>query len=82
MILLETIFSMIVVFFIAKIINKPLLKDRQVSLKEKNVTITASSLLVIGIILALRYIFGYLGFLVDSFQVFGFGVPDSFEQMK
>lgn len=81
MVLLETIFSMIVVFFIAKIVNKPLLKDSQVSLKEKNVTITASSLLVIGIILALRYTFGYLGLLVDSFQVFGSGVPDSFKQI-
>ena len=81
MVLLETIFSMIVVFFIAKVINKPLLKDSQVSLKEKNVTITASSLLVIGIILALRYTFGYLGLLIDSFQVFGSGVPDSFKQI-
>ena len=81
MILLETILSMIVVLFIAKIINKPFLKDRQISLKEKNITISASSLLSIGIILALRYIFGYLGFLVDSFQVFGSGVPDSFKQI-
>ena len=81
MILLETILSMIVVLFIAKIINKPFLKDRQISLKEKNITISASSLLSIGIILALRYIFGYLGFLVDSFQVFGSGVPDSYKQI-
>jgi hypothetical protein len=82
MILLETIFSMIIIIFIANFINKPFSKDNQASIKEKNVTLAVSSLLVIGFNLVLRYAFGYLGFLIDNLQIFGSGVPDSFEQIE
>ena len=82
MIILETIFSIIIVYFITKFINKPLIKDTQVSLKEKNIIFATSSLLVIGINLALRYLFGYLGFLIETFQIFGSGVPNSYEQLE
>ena len=66
MIILDTIFSIIIVYFIAKFITKPLIKDSQVSLKEKYIPFVLSSLLVIGINLALRYILGFLGFMVAT----------------
>ncbi|MFW9878239.1 MAG: ABC transporter ATP-binding protein [Candidatus Thorarchaeota archaeon] len=81
MILLETILSVIIVFFISKFINKPLLKNNQVSIKEKNITFAVSSFIVIGLILALRYTFGFFGFLFDDFQIFGSGVSKSFENI-
>lgn len=82
MIILEAIFSLIIVYFITKFINKPLIKDTQVSLKEKNITFVSSSLLVIGINLALRYTLGYLGYFIRAFEIFGSGVPNSYEQLE
>ncbi|MFW9875997.1 MAG: ABC transporter ATP-binding protein [Candidatus Thorarchaeota archaeon] len=51
-------------------------------MKEKNVTYAVSSIIVIGIIIALRYTFGYLGFFLEDFQIFGSGVSKSFEQIE
>jgi len=82
MILIETILSIVIVFFIAKFINKPLLHENQVSIREKKKSLAVSSLVSTGIILLLRYLFGNLGFFIESFQIFGSGVSDSFEQIE
>lgn len=81
MILFETIFSMVIVFFISKFINKPLIKENQISIKEKNAIFAVSSGIVIGLVLTLRYTLGYLGFIFENFQKFGSGVSKSFEQI-
>ncbi|MHA1914557.1 MAG: ABC transporter ATP-binding protein, partial [Promethearchaeota archaeon] len=82
MILIETSVSLLIIFFIAKIVNKPLLEEKGITKKKRTLTITVTSIVVLGIVLALRYIFGYLGFFIPFFRLFGSGVPESFDQIE
>ncbi len=44
--------------------------------------ITVNIIVVLGIVLALRYIFGILGFFIPFFRPFGSGVPETFDQIE
>ncbi|MFX1529895.1 MAG: oligopeptide/dipeptide ABC transporter ATP-binding protein [Promethearchaeota archaeon] len=79
MILFETVFSLIIILFIAKFVNRPLLQENQVSIKEKNLTFITSCFLILIIILTLRYTLGILGYFIENFQIFGSGESQSFE---
>ncbi|MFW9942343.1 MAG: ABC transporter ATP-binding protein [Candidatus Thorarchaeota archaeon] len=81
MILFETVFSLIIILFIAKFVNRPLLQENQVSIKEKNLTFITSCFLILIIILALRYTLGILGYFIENFQIFGSGESQSFGQI-
>lgn len=50
-----------------KVVSKPLLEESQMSDKKKSLSILISILLVLGIILAIRYIFGFLGYFLSIF---------------
>lgn len=67
MILIETLISITILFFMTKVVSKPLLEESQMSDKKKSLSILISILLVLGIILAIRYIFGFLGYFLSIF---------------
>ena len=67
MILIETLISITILFFITKVVSKPLLEKSQMSNKEKSLSILISILIVLGIIIAIRYTFGFLGYLFSLF---------------
>jgi len=67
MILIETLISITILFLITKVVSKPLLKESQMSDKEKSLSILISILIVLGIIVAIRYIFGFLGYFLSIF---------------
>jgi len=67
MILIETLISITILFFITKVVSKPLLEKSQMSNKEKSLSILISILIVLGIIIAIRYIFGFLGYFLSLF---------------
>jgi oligopeptide/dipeptide ABC transporter ATP-binding protein len=73
---------MIILFFIGKFAYNPLVKDYQITKREKSLSLLFSSLMTIGIILAIRYTFGYLGIFVPFFRIFGSGVSYSLEQIE
>ena len=67
MIFIETLFSIVILFFITKIVSKPLLDESQMSNREKSLSIYVSILIVLGIIVTIRYIFGFLGYIISLF---------------
>lgn len=67
MILIETLISITILFFITKVVSKPLLEKSQMSNKEKSLSILISVLIVLGIIIAVRYTFGFLGYFLSIF---------------
>ena len=67
MILIETLISITILFFITKVVSKPLLEKSQMSNKEKSLSILISILIVLGIIIAIRYTFGFLGYFLSLF---------------
>jgi len=67
MILIETLISLTILFFITKVVSKPLLEKSQMSNKEKSLSIFISILIVLGIIIAIRYTFGFLGYFLSIF---------------
>ena len=67
MILIETLISITILYFIAKVVSKPLLEESQMSDKEKSLSVLISILIVLGIIVAIRYIFGFLGYFLSIF---------------
>ena len=70
MILIETLISIIILFFITKNVSKPLLEESQMSNREKSLSLIISILIVLGIIVAIRYIFGFLGYFLSIFILF------------
>ena len=67
MILIETLISIAILFFITRVVSKPLLEESQMSDKKKSMSIIISILIVLGIIIAIRYIFGFLGYFLSIF---------------
>ena len=67
MILIETLISITILFFITKVVSKPLLEKSQMTNKEKSLSILISILIVLGIIIAIRYTFGFLGYFLSLF---------------
>jgi len=82
MITIEALFSLIILYFIARVANKTILKEDQITLKNKNRSITFSLLSSLGVILAIRYILAYLGYFSEQIIIlnnlyFGFAVMSS-----
>ena len=67
MILIETLISITILFFMTKVVSKPLLEESQMSDKKKSLSLLISILLVLGIVVAIRYIFGFLGYFISIF---------------
>ena len=62
MISIETLISLLILYFIVRIANSNILKEDYISLNNKNRSINFSLLIVLGVILAIRYILAYLGY--------------------
>jgi len=82
LILIESIISIIILYFIAKFGNKTLFEKSEFSNKERRTINLASSFLVFGLMLMFRYGFGYLGFYIPFFRIFGSGMPESYDQIE
>ncbi|MHA1670057.1 MAG: ABC transporter ATP-binding protein [Promethearchaeota archaeon] len=83
MILIEALISIIILYFITKNVSKPLLEEIQMPVREKSLSSIVSILIVLGIIIAIRYIFGFLGYFFSIFillndKFFSFALMTSF----
>ncbi len=62
MITIESLISLFLLFFIVRVANNSVLKEERISQHRKNLSINISILIALGIILAIRYLFAFLGF--------------------
>ncbi|MFX1479393.1 MAG: ABC transporter ATP-binding protein [Promethearchaeota archaeon] len=69
-------------FFVGRFAYKPLEKESNLTNREKSLNLIISSLLSFGIVLALRYLFGYLGYFFLFFSMFGSGASNSLGQIE
>ncbi len=62
MITIESLISLFLLFFIVRVANNYVLKEERISQHRKNLSINISILIALGIILAIRYLFAFLGY--------------------